>query len=293
MRVLVTGWFSFLHGEATAGDLLAMEVATDWLTDAGIPHDVACSPVLGGGVELEAAAPASYSDVLFVCGPAAGEQLEWLRERFRECRLTLLDVSVIDDARADLVFERDSDRAARPDLAIAAASSPAPLVAVVRGHSQPEYGQRDRHADAMAVIDGVLGRHRFAVVEVDTRVGPDDPTKRDPSQVEGLLARADAAVTARLHGLVLALKHGVPAVAIDPIAGGGKVSAQAAALDWPLVLTLDEATEEAVDAAVRRCLDPSSRALAARCRQRAVERVGALGREVVAALTNRALGESA
>ena len=35
MKVLVTGWFSFVDGEATAGDLLAREVACGWLERDG------------------------------------------------------------------------------------------------------------------------------------------------------------------------------------------------------------------------------------------------------------------
>lgn len=46
MRVLVTGWFSFLHAEATAGDVLALDTVTDALTGAGAEHDIAWSPVL-------------------------------------------------------------------------------------------------------------------------------------------------------------------------------------------------------------------------------------------------------
>ncbi len=41
----------------------------------------------------------------------------------------------------------------------------------------------------------------------------------------------------RMHGLVLALKHGVPALAVDPVAGGAKVTAQSRALRWRAVLT--------------------------------------------------------
>ena len=48
-------------------------------------------------------------------------------------------------------------------------------------------------------------------------------------------------MTTRLHGLVLALKNGVPAVAIDTVAGGAKVARQADALGWP-VLAADSLT---------------------------------------------------
>ncbi len=48
-----------------------------------------------------------------------------------------------------------------------------------------------------------------------------------------LVARLDIVVTTRLHGLALALSAGVPVLAVDPVAGGGKVTAQARAWGWP------------------------------------------------------------
>jgi Polysaccharide pyruvyl transferase len=38
-----------------------------------------------------------------------------------------------------------------------------------------------------------------------------------------IVGRLDFVVTMRLHGLVLALKHGVPALAVDPVADGAAV----------------------------------------------------------------------
>ena len=72
---------------------------------------------------------------------------------------------------------------------------------------------------------------------VDTRLAHGD--WRSPAtaeQVEAVIARADVVVTTRLHGLVLALKQGVPALAVDPVAGGAKVAAQAAVWGWPVLL---------------------------------------------------------
>jgi len=43
-RVLVTGWPSFLHGEATAGDVLAMEAVADGLRLREMAVDPAWSP---------------------------------------------------------------------------------------------------------------------------------------------------------------------------------------------------------------------------------------------------------
>jgi hypothetical protein len=52
--------------------------------------------------------------------------------------------------------------------------------------------------------------------------------------VEGVVQRP------RLHGLVFALRSGVPALAIDPVPGGAKVSSQAAAVGWLASLRPDE-----------------------------------------------------
>ncbi len=43
-RTLLTGWFSFLHSEVTAGDLLVADVVRDALRGASIPYDTAWSP---------------------------------------------------------------------------------------------------------------------------------------------------------------------------------------------------------------------------------------------------------
>jgi hypothetical protein len=58
----------------------------------------------------------------------------------------------------------------------------------------------------------------------------------------------------RLRGLVLGLKHGRPVVACDPIAGGAKVTRQATALGWPLILGAEEVGPAALDTALERCL---------------------------------------
>jgi hypothetical protein len=290
MRVLISGWFSFRHGEATAGDLLALDVVREWLDEADVPYEVACSPVLAGGVDLEQVEPGRYSDVVFVCGPARGQQLDDLRARFRHARLIYIDVSMerVEDSCADILFERDSDRLVRPDLSIASSTTAAPFVPVVRSHPQAEYGDRDGHRIAHQMIDRLLERHRLATIEVDTRVDPRRTGSRHSSQVEGLLARADAVITSRLHGLVLAMKHGVPALAIDPVSGGGKVSAQARALDWPEVHTLERTSDGALDASLARCLDASSRDLAVDCRGRAVEQLDVVRDQFLGAFVNGA-----
>jgi hypothetical protein len=57
------------------------------------------------------------------------------------------------------------------------------------------------------------------------------------------VSRLDAVITTRLHGLVLALHAGLPALAVDPVAGGGKVTAQARAWGWPAIVAAEQAAD--------------------------------------------------
>lgn len=73
---------------------------------------------------------------------------------------------------------------------------------------------------------------------VDTRLDPRQwRNPSTPGQLDSVLCRLDAVLTTRLHGLVLALRLGVPVLAVDPVNGGGKVGAQAAAWGWPALVT--------------------------------------------------------
>lgn len=287
MRALVAGWFSFAHGEATVGDLRAGEVVCRWLDEAAIPYDVALSPVFDDGVNLDEVDPGTYSDLVFVCGPAHGEQLDALLERFSECRRTGVDVSLLPGAKPDfdVLFERDSERISRPDLAIASVYEPIPVVGIVRAHAQPEYGGAAAFDEAHAAIDELLAREHVAPVELDTRVDPREPDKQTCAHIEAAFARMDAIVTTRLHGLVMALKAGVPALAVDAVHGGGKVRAQAEALGWPHVRGVDDLTVEGLRSGLHACLDPDARRHAAAASDHAREQIDRVGEELVAALT--------
>ncbi len=286
MRVLVTGWFSPLHGEATAGDLLAADAVCAWLDAAGVPYDVARSPVLhaagGGGVLLDAVDPRDYTHLVWACGPAAGWQVEQVLERFAACRRVAVGVSQVATTPDgfDVLLTRDGAHGDRPDLSLAAPRDDLPpVVAVVRANPQGEYPD-GRHDHAHEVVDEVLRRLDAAVVEVDTRVDPRRVVSRRTRDVEAVLARVDAVVTTRLHGLVLALRHGVPAVAVDPVPGGAKVARQAAVLGWPAALGVDGLTAPALAAQVRWALSDEARARA-RALDPDLERVR---RELLAAL---------
>ncbi|MFG2091568.1 MULTISPECIES: polysaccharide pyruvyl transferase family protein [unclassified Spirillospora] len=245
-RVLVTGWPSFLHGEATAGDVLAMEAVGGALTGAGVECELAWSPVLRpGGVDLDTADPGRYTDVVFVCGPAHGEQVRGLHRRYARCRRIAVGVSVIDpDDPAvtgfDAVLARDAPAAGpRPDLSALLSAGSVPVVGVVLAPGQPEYGERGRHGAVEDELMGWLAVRSCARLPLDTRLDPRDwRLFTTAAELESVFRRLDLVVTTRLHGLVLALKNGVPALVVDPVGGGAKVSAQARVWGWPAVVTV-------------------------------------------------------
>lgn len=296
MRVLLTGWPSFVHGEATAGDVLSMDAVAGTLAGAGVAYDVAWSPVFRpGGLALEDAAPEGYTHVVFACGPAHGEQVRYLHRRYARCRRIAVGVSVIDPADPavtgfHVVSARDGDSGApRKDLSAAAWSRTLPVVGVVLAPGQGEYGTRRRHADATDRLTAWLDQQDCARLPLDTRLDPREWRRcATADEFTSLLGRVDAVLTMRLHGLVLALRHGVPALAVDPVAGGAKVSAQAAAWDWPAVVAARDACGSDSGSRLQSwfdwCLSGAGRSAAQRCRAGLETEAAPLLRSVLDAL---------
>lgn len=293
MRVLVTGWFSFEEGHATAGDVLAKDVVCAWLKEAGFPYDVAATPPFEGDLEWAAANPSAYTHVVFVCGPfRPGSPLTELMDRFAGRQFIGVNLSMLQPLEAwnpfDLLLERDSSRASRPDLSLLSQQPPAPLVGVALVHPQTEYGARQRHSGVNDAVRELLAGRDVAVVDIDTRLDVNRIGLGSAGQVEALIARMDLLVTSRLHGLVLALKNGVPAVAIDPIAGGAKITRQAEALGWPTVFTPESMTVERLREAFEYCLTPAARERARQCRIESVRTISNLKEPFLAAISRLA-----
>jgi hypothetical protein len=288
MTVLVAGWFSFERMGATAGDLLARDLACEWLAEAGRSHHVAVAPPFSGGVDWRRVDPDDYEEVVFVCGPFGnGPPLDAFLERFRSARLVGLNVSLLEALEAwdpfDLLWERDSSRGARPDLSFLSTPAPVPVVGVVLVHPQREYAGA-MHAAAGEAVERLIASRELAAVRIDTRLDENSVGLRTPREVASLIARMDVVVTTRLHGLALALSRGVPALAIDPIGGGAKVVRQARAVGWPVVFTADALSAAELQGALDFCLGEEARREARRCAERAREQVAALRAEFIAAL---------
>jgi len=290
MRILVAGWFSFDEVVATVGDLLALDVLCGWLDRAQLTYEVASAPLLGGVIDWRAADPADYDRVIFVCGPFGRRPLlaEFV-DRFGERPLVGVDLTMLEGEGAwnpfDLLFERDGEAngRARPDLSFAAEPAPALAVtAVLLAHAQGEYpdGLHRASAEAIARLPDV---RPTALFHTDTDLLDADRV-RSAAEVVSLIARADVVVTTRLHGLVLALRQGVPAVAIDPIPGGAKVTRQAEAIGWPAVLSAASLSDEALGEAFDFCLTPEARSRARECADGAQRELADLEESFVAAL---------
>src|SRR5436853_7033967 len=106
---------------ASAGDLMARDLACDWLNAAGYDVDVAVASPFPGNANWRTADPAVYSHVVFVCGPFGnGEPVTPFLERFKAVPLVGLDVTMLEPLESwnpfDLLLERDSSRMARPDI---------------------------------------------------------------------------------------------------------------------------------------------------------------------------------
>lgn len=274
-RTLVAGWFSFELMGASAGDLMARDLACAWLHDAAMPYDVALAPPFQGGVDWRGVDPDDYSHLLFVCGPMGnGPPVDEMLQRFAAATRVGLNLTMLhrlDEWNPfDLLWERDSSAAARPDLAMAATVPSVPVVGLILIDQQPEYGSRDRRGDVDVAFDRLLNAREAAVVPIDTRLDENKTGLRTPAEVATLIARLDVVLTTRLHGTVLAIKAGVPPLVVDTVSGGAKVSRQAERLGWPALLKVDELTDEALERTFSWCLTSEARSAAIRCRDRAL-----------------------
>ena len=295
-KVLVAGWFSFREMGATAGDLMARDVALDWLEEAGRRYDVAVAPPFRGGIDWRSADPHAYSEVVFVCGPFGnGSPIPEFLKRFGTRKLVGLNLSMLEPLDSwnpfDLLLERDSSAASRPDISFLSSRSLVPVVGRILVGPQEEYGTRDMHDQASGAIDRLISSGEMAVMDIDTRLDlPGQTQLRSPAEVESLIARMDLVITTRLHGLALALKNSLPALAIDPIRGGAKLSRQAQTVGWPVIFTAGQVTDSDLREAFDYCVSEDARAKARECRARAMEKVRQVRARFIDALADQRPG---
>jgi hypothetical protein len=302
VKALAAGHFSFPKQGATAGDLIACDVVCEWLQEVGVEYDVALAPPFPGGCDWRRLDPSNYSHIIWICGPLGRdtEAFSRLRRRFasQAHRWIGIDVSMTEPVDVwnpfDVLLERDSNRAERPDLSFGAEVPPLPVIGLVQVEPfAPLFPSRDRQEDAREAVRRLAYARPAAVVEIDTRLDvPNAAGLRSPREVETLIGRMDVVVTTRLHGLALALRNGVPTVAVDPVAGGDKITAQARAVNWPCAFAVDQASDAALGAALTFALSEEGRARARASAERGRRSVGALREDFVQALDLKSTGPS-
>lgn len=287
-RALLVGHFS------TVGDIECLEFVKRILTEARIEYDIAAfradvQRALPGAISPRAAQPNSYSHLLVVCGPYWREFFEknhFEMERYAHCVRIGLNVTMVEPLTSwnpfDVLLERDSDSAHRPDLTFLMRSESTVLLGRCVIEEQPEYGQRQRHAAVISSINELIDRRKLPAVEIDTRWPTGSTSAADTN---ALISRVDVLVTNRLHGLVFAIRNGVPALAVDAVAGGDKVTAQARILQWPICLQSNEITSDAMDAALEWCLTQQARDAAKHSRDRARALLSDMEQRISSALT--------
>ena len=286
-RALIAGWFSWSDCNATAGDVMACDVLSRWLNEAGLEHDIARAAPIEPALDWETLDPARYTHLVFVCGPFNDNAYARdILKAFAHCKTIGVNLSMIERLEDynpfDLLFERDSDRANRPDLVFASERDDVPVAGLMLVHPQKEYGNRGRHDAAHQLIKRVLAKRGVACVPIDTCLVNNAGGFNTPAQINATIGRMDLVVTTRMHGLVMALRNGVPAVAIDAISGGAKVLAQANAVRWPIVETIDQLTDSWLNESLDKCLQPSIKQDIEQSQRIAENKLKALQEEIVA-----------
>ena len=252
MRALIIGHFS------TVGDIESLEFVKRVLDEERVDFDIApykakFVPLIKGSLPAKSVDPARYTHLVAVCGPfwpqfLANHGIDL--NRFSHCvriGVNLTMVLPLDQWNPfHVLIERDSASMVRPDLTFLEDSGSVPVVGLCTIARQREYGERQRHAEALRLFRELLDSRGVAAIEIDTRwpEARNSGALGSPAEVISVIRRTDVMLTNRLHGMVYALKAGVPALALDPVAGGGKVLAQAKVLGWPAASTVDQGSPD-------------------------------------------------
>ena len=258
-KILLSGWFSFNNMGTTAGDIIVCKLVAHWLEKAEMHFTVASLQPTLPGTNWEEEDPSSYTHVFFVCGPFGnGWPVTEFLEKFKNSIWVGLNLSMLQPLHEwnpfDFLIERDSNLALNPDFTFGAKLHKVPVVGLIKAHKQKEYGSKSKHEIVHSAVENFLANQEVAVIPIDTSLEGNLYGLKSYSEIESLIAQTDVVITTRLHGMVLSLKNGVPALAIDPIAGGAKITKQAKAIGWPNVLVVEDMEGNKLQKAFKYCL---------------------------------------
>ena len=265
-RILISGWFSFDLLNNTAGDLLAKQSAIMWATQAGFTCEVAVAkPLAPNEVATDTVDPNRYDSVVFVCGPLIALYIVPFIQKFAGIKRIALNVSIMATTdlshEFDVIIPRDSPETTHPDISLVSHSTPVPVIGLIYAGQQTEYPNQ-QHDAVEAMVAAVVKKVGAAIIRIDTRLPHNEYSLSSIAQIESVIRHVDAIITTRLHGAVLSLRNGIPAIAIDSVPGGAKVLKQMQVLDWPLAYAVDTLDEEQLERAIGTALTKQSKELA-------------------------------
>lgn len=258
-RALVVGHFSIPGGGGTFGDIEAQELVCTWLSEAQIEFDVASNTEDGvTGLKIEQVDERKYGIFIFVCGPWYPHKAipSLLLKKFSHCLKIGVNLTTYEHGTSDFdyLLARDNPDEVNVDIAFANKVNLLPVVGIALVERQAAYGKQQRHLYVKQIIHEYLESDEVAPIWLDTIAHNNKAGIKNSRQFESIIRKADIIITNRLHGLVLGLKNSVPVIVIDAVAGGGKVTAQAKVLGWPLLIPAEALTVEKLRETVRMCL---------------------------------------
>jgi hypothetical protein len=262
-RALVVGHFSIPGGGGTFGDIEAQELVCEWLSQAHIKFDVASNTEDGiKGLKIEQVDERNYGIFIFVCGPWYPQKRipSLLLKKFKHCLKIGVNLTTYGHGTAgfDYLLSRDSPDEINVDISFANKVNLLPVIGVALVERQIVYAKRQRHLYVKQIIQEYLETGEAVPIWLDTVANNNKVGIKNSQQFESLIRKTDIVITNRLHGMVLGLKNSVPVIAIDAVAGGGKVTAQAKALGWPMLISAESLSVEKLRESVRICLDTNT-----------------------------------
>jgi hypothetical protein len=262
-KALIIGAFSDIGKNSTFGDIQAMEVLCSWLNEIEIKFDVLDNVTSNKkNISINEIDPYKYDILIYVCGPFGRNTY---CKKFSHCLKIGIDISIEKDEShyidsqtcLNLIIPRDSKTIRNPEFAFKASSRDVAVVGVALVHGQGKK-ENSKHEEVEAAVKKYFKSNGYAVIKLDTLITT--PIRKNQtnissvSQFEALVRRCDFIISSRLHGLVYALKNNVPVIAIDPILGGGKLTKQTEAVNWPIILNGEDISAEKIENAEKEIL---------------------------------------
>ena len=277
-------WGSFPDGGgATLGDIHAIENLSDKLRGRRYRHVIVSTLPMTGRFQTIARTPAELRPgartFIFVCGPLIGhQQMQDLLSTGPAARkfaagVTVLDTQAAFNAAFDGILARDGQPDSAFDLALArfaGVEAPAPppdgpVALCLLGAPS----QLPSHAAAARLLREAIAETGVPTMTIDTVIHPISNT---PDKILRDFLKPSSVATTRLHGALYALACGRPAIAIDQVPGGSKVSANLKKIGWPLVFRADQVEAADIRRAFAMAMSDDIIPIVARCRADAIRR---------------------